>query len=37
MRGATNPKKDKKIFRRSAAKSKAVNLGFQIYRGGTRF
>ena len=37
MRGQTNPRKDKKIFKRTAQKSKAVNLGLKIYRGGTRF
>lgn len=37
MRGSTNPSLDKKIFRRTASKSKAVNLGFNIMRGGTRF
>lgn len=28
---------DKKIFRHTAVKSKAVNLGTVIYRGGIRF
>lgn len=37
MRGATNPRKDKKIFKRTASHTKAVNLGFKIMRGGTRF
>ena len=37
MRGSTNPRKDKKIFRRTASSTKSVNLGFRIMRGGTRF
>lgn len=30
------PKTDKKVFARTAAKSKAINLGAKIFRGGTR-
>lgn len=37
MRGQTNPSLDKKIFRRTASRAKAVNLGFRIMRGGIRF
>lgn len=37
MRMKANPKVDKGIFRRTAAKTKAVNLGYRIYRGGIRF
>lgn len=37
MRGRTNPRKDKKIFRRTASKTKAVNLGYRFMRGGIRF
>lgn len=29
-------KTDKKVFTRTAAKSKAINLGAKIFRGGTR-
>lgn len=36
-RAKTNPKKDKKIFSRTATKVKAVNLPGTIYRGGIRF
>lgn len=32
----TNPKIDKKIFRRTASKVKAINLPVKIYRGGIR-
>ena len=32
-----NKKKDKKIFTRTASKTKAVNLGNTVYRGGIRF
>lgn len=37
MRGYTNPDLDKKIFRRTASRAKAINLGFRVYRGGIRF
>lgn len=36
-RSKTNPKRDKKIFTRTASKTKAVNLGNTVYRGGIRF
>lgn len=32
----TNPRKDKKIFSKSAAKTKAINLPARIFRGGIR-
>lgn len=35
-RRSVRPKTDKKIFTRTAAKSKAINLGAKIFRGGTR-
>lgn len=31
------PKVDREVFRRTANKTKAVNLGYQRQRGGTRF
>lgn len=37
MRGKTNRRKDKKIFKKTASKSKAVNLGNFTMRGGIRF
>ena len=37
MRGETNRKVDAHHFRRTAAHTKAVNLGVKIYRGGIRF
>lgn len=37
MRGRTSKRKDRKIFTRTAAKSKAVNLGNFTMRGGIRF
>lgn len=37
MRRHVNPRKDKKVFTRTAHKSKAVNLGAFTYRGGIRF
>ena len=37
MRAETNHVKDQAHFRRTAAHSKAVNLGVRIYRGGIRF
>lgn len=36
MRKETNFGVDAEIFRRTAAHSKAINLGVRIYRGGTR-
>lgn len=36
-RSPVNKKKDKKIFTRTASKTKAVNLGNTVYRGGIRF
>lgn len=36
-RSKTNKKKDKKVFRRTATKVKAVNLPQKNYRGGIRF
>lgn len=36
-RAKTNKVVDRKIFRRTAAKVKAVNLPQKIYRGGIRF
>ena len=35
-RKPTNENVDAEIFRRTASKTKAVNLGAKIYRGGTR-
>lgn len=37
FRAPTNPLKDQAVFKRTAAKTKAVNLGMFIYRGGIRF
>lgn len=37
MRSRVPPRKDKKVFSRTAAKSKAVNLGNFTFRGGIRF
>lgn len=36
MRKKAPPKKDKKIFRRTAAKSKKININPKIFRGGIR-
>ena len=36
MRKKTNPKFDNKIFRRTAAKSKKINIDPKIFRGGIR-
>lgn len=36
MRKRANRKIDGKVFTRTAAHSKAINLGPRIYRGGTR-
>lgn len=37
MRRPTNKRKDAAHFKRTAAKSKAVNLGNYVMRGGIRF
>lgn len=37
MRAKAPPKKDKRFFRRTAAKVKKVNLPAKVYRGGFRF
>ena len=37
MRAETNKRVDQEHFRRTASKSKAINLGVKIYRGGIRF
>ena len=37
MRGKTSRRKDRKIFSKTAAKSKSVNLGNFVMRGGIRF
>lgn len=37
MRKRVKPSKDRKVFTRTAKKSKAVNLGNYAYRGGIRF
>ena len=36
MRKKAPPKVDRKIFTRTAAHSKAINLSARVYRGGTR-
>lgn len=36
MRKPTKRKTDKKVFRRTAVKSKAINVNPVIYRGGIR-
>ena len=36
MRKKMLPKKDKKVFRRTAAKSKKINVNPTIFRGGIR-
>lgn len=36
MRSRTTPRVDKEVFRRTASKSKAINLGAFVFRGGTR-
>lgn len=35
-RSRTRPGKDKKVFRRTAVKSKKINIEPKIYRGGIR-
>lgn len=37
MRGHVSKRRDKKIFARTAVKSKSVNLGNVVMRGGIRF
>lgn len=37
MRGETNQRIDAEHFRRTASKTKAVNLGNRTFRGGIRF
>lgn len=37
MRRSTNKRKDHSLFRRTASKTKAVNLGQYVFRGGIRF
>lgn len=36
MRKRMRPQKDKKVFRRTAAKSKKININPKVYRGGIR-
>lgn len=36
MRRRVKPKKDKKIFCRTASKSKKININPTVYRGGIR-
>lgn len=36
MRKPTRPRVDKKVFRRTAVKSKKINISPTIYRGGIR-
>lgn len=36
MRRRASPRKDKKIFSKTAAKTKAINLPTKIFRGGIR-
>lgn len=36
MRRPANPRKDKKIFTRTASKVKSINLGVKNFRGGIR-
>uniref|UniRef100_A0AAU8B210 Uncharacterized protein n=1 Tax=Dulem virus 194 TaxID=3145671 RepID=A0AAU8B210_9VIRU len=35
-RSAVNPRKDQKVFTRTAAKVKSINLGVKNFRGGIR-
>lgn len=35
-RSAAPPNVDKEVFRRTASKTKAINLGSKIFRGGIR-
>lgn len=36
MREPTSPTVDREIFRRTASRTKRINLGARIFRGGTR-
>lgn len=36
MRKMMRPKKDKKVFRRTASKSKKININPTVFRGGIR-
>ena len=36
MRTETNKNVDAEVFKRTASKGKAINLGDRIFRGGTR-
>ena len=36
MRKKMNPKKDQNVFRRTAAKSKKININPTVFRGGIR-
>lgn len=36
MRKKMKPRKDKKVFRRTAAKSKKININPTVFRGGIR-
>lgn len=36
MRKRMRPKKDKKVFRQTAAKSKKININPTVFRGGIR-
>ena len=36
-RSKANPRIDSQIFTHTAAKTKAVNLGYRVFRGGIRF
>lgn len=36
MRKKVSPGTDQEVFRRTAAKGKAVNIGYRHFRGGTR-
>lgn len=37
LRKRMNPKKDRKIYRQTANKGKAVNINRTLYKGGFRF
>lgn len=36
MREPVKPSVDQEVFRRTAAHSKAINIGYRHFRGGTR-
>lgn len=36
-RFAVKPRKDKKKFARTASKTKDINIGYKLFRGGIRF